>query len=210
MFKSCIVVLAAMCWASIAQAAFIVEDRSGGLNYANFHQSGWATSSGNVNAPGCTPNIGSMYSGTTVYFGPSRIAVFTYTPSVSDTYDISLAWPNTAGQYDTAVVVYTGNDSGNAAADAWGNTNGPTGVLMATTADMYYKNVGVWNSVGSVAMTAGTTYKVGIYGGHKSLAAAPDLSNRVAIGAVKFEAIPEPATLGLLMLAPMVMIRRRR
>ena len=77
--------------AAAAQASFIVESR-GGPNFANYHDSGFANSSGNVNAPGCTLNIGSRYSSTSTYFGPSRFAAFTFTPDVSGDYQIDLAW----------------------------------------------------------------------------------------------------------------------
>jgi hypothetical protein len=195
-----------VCASQLASAAFIVESRSTGLNYANFTTtSGWATSTGNVNAPGCTPNIGSMYSGTGTYFGPSRQAVFTFTPSATGAYDISLAWPNAAGQTDTAVVLYTGASSG-ADLDPWGNA-GPGGVLSRMTMDMYYRAPGVWHlAFNDAVLTAGTTYKVGIYGGH--VEASP--ANRVIAGAASFELVPEPATLTLLSLAGVALLRRRR
>ena len=188
-----------------AQTSFIVESRSGGLNYANYTDSGFADSSGAVNAPGCTLNIGSRYSGTGTYFGPSRYAQFTFTPTVSGTYEIDLAWPSTAGQISTAVNLYTGAATGSTDADIWGNTGGPLGIVYSGTMDMYYKNVGVWNLFTTADLTAGTTYHVGIYGGYKTPytgGVTPDdtLANRVCAGAVQFAIIPEPSTvvLGLL------------
>jgi len=196
--------------ASLAQAAFIVENRSGGQNLANYYETGgWANSSGNVNAPGCTPNIGCRYSGTTVYFGPTRQAVFKFTPDVTGPYDISLAWTSTAGQKDTAVVLYTGVEHGGDL-DPWGNA-GPGDVIQRTTMDMYYVNYGIWNlAFDDVVLTAGTTYKVGIYGGHVSLNNTQDPSNRVTSGAAMFEFVPEPAALVLLGLGSLLMIGRRR
>lgn len=207
------VVLVVLCVgmvASLAQAAFIVENRSGGQNLANYYVTGgWANSSGNVNAPGCTPNIGSQYSGTSLYFGPNRQAVFTFTPDTTSPYDISLAWTSTAGQKDTAVVLYTGVEYG-ADLDPWGNA-GPGDVIQRTTMDMYYVNAGVWNlAFDDVVLTAGTTYKVGIYGGHVSLNNTEDPTNRVASGAAMFDMVPEPAALVLLGLGSLLMIRRRR
>lgn len=209
MKKAAILFLGVMMIAATAQAAFIVESRSGGLNFANYTDAGFANSTGNVTAPGCTATIGSRYSGTTVYFGPTRYAQFSFTPAVSGLYQIDLAWTSTAGQYDTAVNVYTGNAVGTST-DAWGNTNAPDGIVFSRTMDMYYKGVGVWNNVTTIPLTAGTTYKVGIYGGHKSLNAAPDLSNRVAAGAASFELVPEPAAALLLGLGSLMFVRRRR
>ena len=186
---------------------FIVEP-NGGLNSANFTASGWAYSSGNVNAPGCTLNIGSQYSGTATYFGPTRYAEFSYTPTVSGTYQIDLAWPSSAGEHDTAVNLYTGAAVGSST-DAWGNGNAPDGIIVAGQMDMYYVNVGVWNTFATTDLTAGTLYHVGIYGGH--VAVSPE--TRVCIGAVGFSMVPEPSTalLGLLGgLGLMGWINRRR
>jgi len=192
-----VVALAPSTW-----GAFIVESRSGGQNFANYTDSGFANSSGNVNADGCTLNIGSRYSSTTTYFGPSRYAEFSFTPTETGIYDISLAWPSTAGEIATAVNLYTGAATGGPA-DQWGNEGGPQGIVVSGTMDMYYKNVGVWNLFTSQALYAGTTYHVGIYGGYKAPytgGVTPDdpLANRVAAGAVKFEylaPVPEPTTI---------------
>ncbi len=198
---------------------WIIESRSGGLNYANYADAGFANSSGNVTAPGCTATIGSRYSGTTVFFGPSRYAEFSYTPTVSGSYQIDLAWPSTAGQNSTAVNLYTGAATGNPDPDVWGNTGGPQGVIDFGTMDMYYTGVGVWNTFTTAELTSGTTYHVGIYGGYANPytgGVTPDdtLGNRVAAGAVGFTLVPVPepstALLGLLGgLGMMRLIRRR-
>lgn len=185
----------------------IIESRNTGKNFSAYSDFGFADSSGDVGAPGCTAK-GSRYSGTTMYYGPSRQAIFSFTPDTTGLYDISLAWTNTAGQTDTAVVLYTGASSGGDL-DPWGNA-GPSGVVQRTTMDMYYKNAGVWNlAFDDVELQAGTTYKVGIYGGHKSLSNDEDPSNRVAAGAVMFTPVPEPTTL-VLLAAGGLLLRRRR
>lgn len=185
----------------------IIESRNTGKNFSAYSDSGFADSSGLAGAPGCTAT-GTRYSGTTIYFGPTRQAVFSFTPDATGLFDISLAWPSTAGQTDTAVVLYTGASSGGDL-DPWGNA-GPSGVVQRTTMDMYYKNVGVWNlAFDDVTLQAGTTYKVGIYGGHVSLNNPEDRTNRVAAGAVMFTPVPEPTTL-VLLAAGGLLLRRRR
>ncbi|HOB73880.1 MAG TPA: PEP-CTERM sorting domain-containing protein [Phycisphaerae bacterium] len=185
----------------------IIESRNTGKNFSAYSDFGFADSSGDVGAPGCTAK-GSRYSGTTMWYGPSRQAIFSFTPDTTGLYDISLAWTNTAGQTDTAVVLYTGASSGGDL-DPWGNA-GPSGVVQRTTMDMYYKNAGVWNlAFDDVELQAGTTYKVGIYGGHKSLFNDEDPSNRVVAGAVMFTPVPEPTTL-VLLAAGGLLLRRRR
>ncbi|HPP19802.1 MAG TPA: PEP-CTERM sorting domain-containing protein [Phycisphaerae bacterium] len=185
----------------------IIESRDTGKNFSAYSDFGFADSTGDVGAPGCTAT-GSRYSSTTKWYGPSRQAIFSFTPDTTGLYDISLAWPSTAGQTDTAVVLYTGAMSGGDL-DPWGNA-GPSGVVQRTTMDMYYKNVGVWNlAFDDVELQAGTTYKVGIYGGHTSLFNDEDPSNRVVAGAVKFTPVPEPTTL-VLLAAGGLLLRRRR
>ena len=180
--------------------SFIVECRSGGLNYDNFSFSGWANSSGNVTAPGCTGTVGSMYSSTTTYFGPSRYAQFSFTPTQTGTYRIDLAWPSSAGQTATSVNLYTGTATGGGT-DQWGNSGAPSGIIYSDTMDMYYRGIGTWNTFTSQTLTAGTTYNVGVYGGYKNPSTDDPNANRVCIGAVKFSltalppAVPEPGSM---------------
>jgi hypothetical protein len=222
-YNSCKLLIAALCGLAYLPAFgaqtialtpdWIVQDRATGLHYSDFSApSGWATSSGNANAPGCVANIGTMYSGTTTFFGPSRYAQFTFTPTVTGIYQIDLAWPSSGGEHNTAVNLYTGAATGSATLDQWGNSGGPLGVLFSGTMDMYYLNPGVWNTFTTTELDANTTYHVGIYGGYK----APDANeNRVCIGAVGFTMVaqvPEPSTalLGLLGgLGILTCIRRR-
>lgn len=172
------------CAPAFGQFTYIVDSRSGGQHYSDFSApSGWATSTGNVNAPGSGVNIGSMYSGTGTFFGPSRYAQFNFTPATAGYYNIALSWPSSAGETATAVNLYTGAATGGPT-DSWGNAGGPVGVIASGTMDMYYKNVGVWNSFTTVQLNSGTAYHVGIYGSR--LAIAPE--NRVVAGGARFMA----------------------
>ncbi|HPU34803.1 MAG TPA: PEP-CTERM sorting domain-containing protein [Phycisphaerae bacterium] len=185
----------------------IIESRNTGKNFSAYSDFGFADSSGDVGAPGCTAT-GSRYSGTTMYYGPSRQAIFSFTPDTTGLYDISLAWPITPAQHNTAVVLYTGAMSGGDL-DPWGNA-GPSGVVQRTTVNMHYVNANQWNLVfDDVELQAGTTYKVGIYGGYMSLNNDEDPSNRVVAGAVMFTPVPEPTTL-VLLAAGGLLLRRRR
>jgi hypothetical protein len=181
---------------AFAQTPFIIEDRSGGLNYTDFTSSGWATSGGNVNAPGCTLNIGSMYSPTGTSYGPSRYAQFSYAPTTTGYYEVDLAWTLSAGEINTAVNLYTGAATGNSTADIWGNTGGPQGIVYSTTMNMLNNGTsgtgaGTWKPVTTAQLTSGTTYNLGIYGGYKTpyaggATAADANANRVIAGAARF------------------------
>jgi hypothetical protein len=177
---------------AFSASTFIIEGGPGGQNTGNYTDAGFAASSGTDTAAGCTAT-GTRYSGTGTYFGPSRYAQASYTPSVSGYYEIDLSWPSTAGETHTAVNLYTGAATGNTAADIWGNTGGPQGVLATGTMNMYYANVSTWMPFTTYQFSAGTTYKVGIYGGYKTPYAggatpADSSANRVAIGGFRFMA----------------------
>lgn len=181
-FAAILTIVALACAPAFA-FEFIVGAAAGSLNNAtNYADSGFSASTGDSAAPSCPAD--SRYSGTTVYFGPSRFARASFNPANTGFYKIQLAWPNTAGQTDTSVTLYTGAETGGAA-DQWGNA-AQQGVITKGTMDMYYKSTNVWNTFTTAQLTAGTAYKVGIYGGHKSLNAAPDLTNRVAIAGFRF------------------------
>jgi hypothetical protein len=143
-------------------------------------------------ATGCTAT-GTRYSGTGSYFGPSRYAQATFTPATAGYYNIALSWPSTAGEINTAVNLYTGAATGNSAADIWGNTGGPLGVITTGTMNMYYVNVSTWETFTTAQLSAATAYHVGIYGGYKTpyaggATAADPNANRVSIGGFRFMA----------------------
>ena len=195
--------VAALCGCAYAPAfaasTFIVESRSTGLNYANYADAGFADSTGNVYTPGTT-GVGSRYSGTGSFFGPTRYAQYTYTPGTAGYYSIALGWTLSAGQISTAVNLYTGAATGGGA-DIWGNAGGPQGVIYATTMNMYNNGTptsgtpgtGVWKPVTTLQLSSGTTYHLGIYGGYKTpyaggVTPADASANRVISGAASFMA----------------------
>ena len=187
-----LLVTAVAAWAGTAPADFIVESR-GGPNVANYSDVGsWGNSSGNVNAPGCTTGIGSRYHGctTAANYGPTIHADWSYTPTVTGLYTVSMAWPSTSGQMATLVNIYTGDATGSTTPDQWGNTGGPTGIVWTGTVNMYYKNYGVWNTLTTVAMSSGVANNVGIYAGYMSPSSAETAAGasitRICAGAVKF------------------------
>ena len=174
-----------------AAFTFIVEGGPGGQNSSSYYDTGFAASTGTDTAAGCTAT-GTRYSGTGTYFGPSRYAQASYTPTMSGYYEVDLSWPSTAGQISTAVNLYTGSATGGGA-DRWGNTGSPAGVLVSGTMNMYYVNVSTWVPFTTYQLNSGTTYKVGIYGGYKTpyaggVTPADANANRVAIGGFRFMA----------------------
>jgi hypothetical protein len=187
-------IAAACCLAytpAFATFTYIVEGGPGGQNSSSYTDASFAGSTGTDTAPGCTAT-GTRYSGTGTYFGPARYAQATFTPATSGFFQIDLSWPSTAGQTHTAVNLYTGAATGGAA-DIWGNTGGPQGVLATGTMDMYYRAVSVWNTFTTAQLNSGTAYHVGIYGGYKTpyaggVTPADASANRVAIGGFRFMA----------------------
>jgi hypothetical protein len=183
--------------AAFAASTFIVESGPGGQNSANYTDSGFAASGTGVGLPGCTAT-GSRYSGTGTYFGPTRYAQYSFTPGTAGYYECDLAWISTAGETHTAVNLYTGANTGGPN-DVWGNS-GPVGVITSGTMNMYYTGVGAWNQFTVANMAAGTTYKLGLYGGYKTPYAggatpADANANRVTAGAARFiAATPLAAT----------------
>src|SRR5512146_45391 len=83
--------------AALAQFTYIVEGGPGGQHSSSYTDSGFSGSTGLDTAPGCTAT-GTRYSGTTTYFGPSRYAQATFTPTTAGYYEIDLSWPSTAGE----------------------------------------------------------------------------------------------------------------
>ena len=189
-FATVLTIVALACAPAFA-FEFIVASRNTGPNFGNYSETGgWADSTGSSTAPGL--GAGSRYSGTSTYFGPSRQALATFNPATTGYYDISLAWPSSGGEKQTAVTLYTGASHTSGTLDQWGN-NGPGGVITAGTMDMYYRATNVWNKFTTAKLTTGTNYKVGVYGGYK----APNANeNRVCVAGFMFTSVTPGAVTG--------------
>ena len=194
MFLALILTVAALASApAFASGDFIIGAGAGGQNQTNYAETGgWAASSGVSTAPDLVG--ASRYSGAGSLFGPARQAYAFWNPTSTGYYDISLAWPSTAGEKNTAVTLYTGASSGGPA-DQWGNA-GPSDVITAGTMDMYYRATNTWNLFTTAKLDTGTTYKVGVYAGYKSPGADGVASNRVAVSGFKFSQAVSGAAAG--------------
>ncbi len=126
---------------------FIVESRSGGLNFASYSEvGGWTSSTAKSTAPGVTAGIGSRlaYISTT-----GQDAVFSFTPSTSGTYAIFVTGPLSTNTPSNArhVVAHTGGSS-----DVFVDQNNTTNPGYSTR----------WNSLGEYTLAAGTPSTVTI------------------------------------------------
>ncbi len=129
--------------------SYIVESRSGGLNYAQYAETGtWANSTAKSTASGCTAGIGSRY----CTIGTSAgTALFKFTPS-------------TTGSYEVFTTNCSTTNSGNPLVHSVAFVNGVSnrGVCQNTTCSP--SAVNVWLSLGTYALTAGTEYTVTLNG----------------------------------------------
>jgi len=184
-------VLMALCVAMVAataQAAFIVESRTGGQNFANYSElNAWSNSSGKSTVPDVTAGIGSRYGST--YFSVVGLKEATFTADL-----------DTAGQYE--VFVTWGANSNRKAGiqyrvvDATGTTT--LSVDQSATAN-------TWVSLGTYTFNAGTAV-----GSVTVSNVAVNLSGSMYADAAKWVYIPEPAALALLGLGSLLFVRRRR
>jgi len=122
---------------------FVVESRSGGLNYDQCSITGsWTEAVLKSSAPGTTPGIGSLYS---VPGQPDRTVVYRYTPIVNGTYEVFATWASSSNACSSAKHVVTrvgGADTVYADQLTGGNQ---------------------WNSLGVVPLLLNTEYTVTQY-----------------------------------------------
>lgn len=122
-------------------SVWIVETRDGGQNFStHFSKIGaWIDVTGKSTAPGCTPNIGHIYTSATL---PGRSAIYRFTPGSSGAWRVYVTWRSSTNACPTTNHVVT---------HAGGST---TVVLNQTT------NPNVWNLLGEYTLNAGTQYTV--------------------------------------------------
>jgi len=158
-----------------APADFIIESRSGGLNFANYSESGsFSNSTAKSTAAGCSPvSLGSRYATTT-----SAKATYSFTPSLSGSYEVFATW-GTSSNGSTQVTHTVSAGTGSAAV-----------VLKTLVFDQNSAagNQNQWKSLGVFALDAGTTYTV-----TQSLATG---GARLMADAVKWTAGPVVAQAG--------------
>jgi hypothetical protein len=122
---------------------FIVESRSGGLNFANYSDTGLDNSTLKSTAPGTTPGIGSR-EGKLRRTGAPRSANFRFTPGTSGTYQVFATWAAAATNHNLVehLVTYAG---------------GTASLLVDQTTGQ-----NVWSSLGQYTLIAGSASNVEI------------------------------------------------
>ncbi|NLX20918.1 MAG: family 10 glycosylhydrolase [Phycisphaerae bacterium] len=124
---------------------FIVESRSGGLNFASYSEIGsWASSSAKSTAPGVTTGIGSRLA----YISASgQDATFTFNPSTTGSYEIFVTGPLSTNTPANArhIITHAGG-----ATDVFVDQNNNTNPGYSTR----------WNSLGQYTLTADQPWTV--------------------------------------------------
>ncbi|MFB3897264.1 MAG: family 10 glycosylhydrolase [bacterium] len=133
-----------LCFCSVALATdFIIESRSGGMNYAWYSEVGtkWLDSSSKSTAAGCTAGIGSRFVSSTTSFDTAR-----FTPNIdtAGNYEVFVAWGNSGNAYNVKYTVkYSGGTTTiNLNQNGWGA--GGT------------SNAHTWISLGTYSFVSGT------------------------------------------------------
>jgi hypothetical protein len=206
---------------SSAHAAFIVEPRSGGKAFANFSTGGDtgvpSTSTANSTAPGLTALLGSIFGGASTTVDQY---LYSYTPGTNadntayaaalalgngnlatgltgggtGLYKVYATWPSTANISNQAVPVnYTATGDGS-----------PAVLNQLQDTDVNGGIGSSWVLIGTVHLTAGTTYTVTQTAGDSAF-----VSMRSAGVMWEIQA-PEPASCGLAGLAALGLLAVRR
>jgi hypothetical protein len=154
---------------SATSGTFIIESRAGGQNFTRYsEQGGWADTSVNVTAPGCTGTIGDRYGSTYQSVAGFKEAFFTPNFSDGGLYEVFIAYGSSS--LSRSPITYTVTDA-----------EGSTTYEIDQTV-----NTNTWISLGSHTFAAGT-------GGFVSVSNAnTDLSGNMYAGAVKFEMSTTP------------------
>ncbi len=130
--------------------SFIVESRSGGLNYGNYSEAGsWANSAAKSTVYGRTADIGSRY----CTASGVKTATYRFTPSISGLYKVYATWPAAADATTQAEFIVT-------------HSGGATSVIENERYDSANLSISNpcgrnnWNLLGEFTLLAGTQYTV--------------------------------------------------
>ncbi len=129
------------------QTEFIVESRSGGLNFNRYSETGtWSDSTAKSTAPSVTSGIGSRFA----YISTAgQDAVFSFTPGTAGLYEVFVTGPLSTNTPTSAhhVITHAGGS-----ADVYVDQNNNSNPGYSTR----------WNSLGQYTLNASATYTVTI------------------------------------------------
>ena len=92
-------------WTLPTTTEYIVESRSGGLNYAKYSETGtWSSSTRKSTAPGTTSAIGERYVNIST---SGATAVFSYTPTTAGVYQVFATWASSIDASSSSKYVIT-------------------------------------------------------------------------------------------------------
>lgn len=128
---------------------FVVESRSGGLNYSSYSETGtWSSATVKSTAAGVTAGIGSRWC---TIDGTAKTAVFRFTPSNTGSYQVYTTNCNTT-------------NSGNPLIHKVTHTGGTTNVSVCQNSTCNPTAVNTWYSLGTFTLNSGTQYSVTLDG----------------------------------------------
>jgi len=127
---------------------FIVESRSGGLNYDHYSETGtFSDSSGKSCAPVTTIGVGSRWASMDVATHGINRAVYSYTPPIDGIYEVFVTWPSTSNTSEAVEHQVT-------------HAAGSTSVMLDQNNVSNPGGPDNWNSLGQYGLQAGETYTV--------------------------------------------------